>query len=444
MFNLLPELICKIKTKGEVFTPKKGFIISLLLVNLMVLSASFGNLNNRTDPPGSFASSPVTSFSRQFQTLKPLSDDKGGKEVFGFAPFWTINKLSNVDFETLTTLAYFGVSVKADGNLDRTDQGYVTFKSQQATNLFKKAHASRTKVVLTLTQMNNGIIIAFLDNPQAQERLIEQAVFEVEGRGIDGINVDFEYDGNPGPVYRQKFTKFVGKLTEAMHQKNPDSKVTVSVYAASVKDPKIYDIKALSDVSDGIFMMAYDFATTSSKTAIPTAPLYGYKEGKYWYDVSSAVDDFLKVMPADKLILGVPWYGYNYPVYEPKEKSTTIPYYSLQNMPTAQTYSIAVDNIRPDMPSILEFKEGWDDMGKVGWKAYYRADTGIWRMLFLDDPKSLGLKYDFVNEKNLAGVGIWALGFDDNKDEMWQVLREKFGQKLADQSVLKEEQNEKI
>lgn len=359
-----------------------------------------------------------------FQPLHPLAqtESKKGYEVMGFAPFWTFDKLDNVDFNVLTTFAYFGVPVLGSGDLDRNDAGYHTFISPKATGIFKKAHRHGTRVVLTLTQMNNGPILNILDSPQAQANAIDQAAGEVKRRGIDGVNVDFEYSGNPGGDYRERFSRFVGDLTVRMHQEIPGSKVTVSVYAASAKEPKLYDIASLAKNSDGIFMMAYDFAVAGADQAIPTAPLYGHKSGKYWYDISTAVEDFLSQMPPEKLILGVPYYGYNYLVYQPEIKAATRPYYSYRGKPVAQTYSIVQDHIPTEV-------NGWDEEGMVGWKAYYSWESGTWRMIFLDDVLSLGLKYDFAKDKNLAGVGVWALGFDEGKTELWSLLQEKFGVK---------------
>lgn len=211
-----------------------------------------------------------------------------------------------------------------------------------------------------------------------------------------------------------------------MHQRVPDSRVTVSMYAASVKDPKIYDVAAIAKGTDGIFMMAYDFAILGADNAMPTAPLYGYKEGKYWYDVSTAVSDFLTQMPANKLILGVPWYGYNYAVYEPKENAPTLPYWAGQ--PIVQTYSVAQDSGNTDM-------SGWDNIAQVGWKAYYNDYIGAWRFMFLDDVRSLSAKFDFAKQKNLKGVGMWALGFDEGKSDFWNLLRQKFGTKLAESKI---------
>lgn len=61
------------------------------------------------------------------EPLKPLhsleeSEVKHSKEIFGFAPFWTFDKLDNVDFNILTTFAYFGVEVDSEGNLDRDSE----------------------------------------------------------------------------------------------------------------------------------------------------------------------------------------------------------------------------------------------------------------------------------------------------------------------------------
>jgi len=217
-------------------------------------------------------------------------------------------------------------------------------------------------------------------------------------------------------------------MTSKMHQEIPGSKVTVSVYASAIKEPKIYDINSVSQNSDGIFMMAYDFGYSGSDSAIPTAPLYGHKEGKYWYDVSTAVEDFLNHMPAEKLILGVPYYGYNYSVSQPEVKA------NIGGRGIAQTYSDIEENIQPEKKDY--FTSGWDDQGKVSFKAYFDFSTYTWRMVFTEDANSLGYKYDFAKNKNLGGVGVWALGFDDGKNELWDLLGQKFGNKVVDNRVI--------
>lgn len=427
------ELVDKIKEylQREEFKPLLIVFFELVSVFIFMFSGISSSKN-------------LLSIISPIPSVFSLVERKNTPEVFGFAPYWKFDSLGNVDFSVLTTFAYFGVPVNPDGTLDKADQGYITFKSDKATNIFNKAHQSGTKVVLTITQMDNGSIKQLMDDNNAQNEAINETVQEVKDRHIDGVNVDFEYVGDPGDAYRAKFSDFVKKLNDKLHQDIPNSYLTVSVYASSVKDPKIYDITKISQNSDGIFMMAYDFATSSADQAMPTSPLYGYKDGKYWYDVSTAVTDFLKYMPANKLILGLPWYGYNYPVDSPAVKANvnsgyyTYYWYGYRkyweyhdNPSMAQTYSAVSDNINSSNTSITNITTGWDNEGKVGWKAYYDQGLGSWRMIFLDDPKSMSIKYDFAKNKNLGGVGIWALGFDGGKQELWSTLKEKFGAKLA-------------
>lgn len=402
----------KVQSITPTFLPPKinnKYLYSLILdLVLIVLIVIFGR-----SPIKQVLSQNVDSH------LKPITETKSSREVFGFAPYWNFDKLSAVDFKVLTTLAYFGVDVNGNGDLVRDDVGFSTFKSDSATQLFKKAHDNGTRVVLTVTQMNNYQLTSLLSDQQAQDNAVAQIVDEVKARGIDGVNVDFEYNGDPGDQIRNNFSQFVADLTEKMHQRIPHSKVTVSVYAASMKDPKIYDIEKLGRISDGIFMMAYDFASTGSDLAVPTSPLSGHKEGKYWYDISTAVDDFLAVISPQKLILGIPWYGYNYLVHQPEVGAATRPYYLGGSL--VQTYANAAEN-KPDMT-------GWDDYGKVGWQAYFVPSSNTWKMFFLEDSKSLGIKYDFAKSKNLAGIGIWALGFEDGQSALWEQLRDKLGSK---------------
>jgi len=50
----------------------------------------------------------------------------------------------------------------------------------------------------------------------------------------------------------------------------------------------------------------------------------------------------------------------------------------------------------------------------------------IWNQIWYDDSISLGLKYDFAINKNLKGIGIWALGYDDGRTELWNLIEKKF------------------
>lgn len=374
----------------------------------------------------------ISPFIESFVPLRSLYPEEVksyDREVFGFLPYWNFEKLGAIDYDTLTTLAYFDVKINADGSINKYDTGYYSFTSKKATEIFQKAHKSGVRVVLTVTMMNNDAILQLLDSQEAQMQSIHQVVALVKERGIDGVNIDIEYDGDAGDHYRDAFTQYAHGFTTEMHKQVPSSKVTVSVYASGAKYPKVQDIGDVATVTDGLFMMGYDFALASSGVAMPTAPLGGYKEGDYWYDISTAVDDFLAVMPADKLILGTPWYGLDFEVYNPATDAETIYWSYWGRRGEIQTYEGAKDHFTSH---IKEVKTGWNDVAQVGWKAYYSDTTGTWRMIYMDDPRSLSAKYDLAKNKGLLGIGMWAIGYEGDHHEMWDVIRDKFGKKIAD------------
>ena len=166
-------------------------------------------------------------------------------------------------------------------------------------------------------------------------------------------------------------------------------------------------------------MMAYDFYYPGSDTAGPTAPLYGFDEGKgpFWYDVSTAVSDFLTVAPSDKIIMGVPYYGWNYPMADPSPHGVR-----------AYGRAVSTTNEKAENNRLLSVTPigGWDSQAQVSWRGYW--DENGWHVVYIEDEKSLSVKYDFAKSKNLKGVGVWALGFDAQSDKLWSVLASKFGE----------------
>ncbi len=391
-------------------------------------------------PPGGRIISPFVKAS----SLEPIQLNQNKKyEVFGFLPYWNLDKTQNINFSALTTLAYFGIEVDADGNLLDNDGGFTAFNSKQATEIFREAHRNGTRVVLTLTQMDGYSILALMDNPNAWNNVIDNSINLVKQRGIDGINIDFEYGSNPGQDYRDKFSRFTALFSERLHKEVPGSHLSVSVYASAAKDPKIYDLTALWSHVDAVFMMAYDFAILSADNAMPTSPLYGHSNKNYWYDISTAVRDFLTQMPSNKLILGMPWYGYDYVVYEPTINAPTRPWYSWQGQPLVRTYE-DVRGITSSVPGIGAVEEGWDDLGKVAYKKYYVDYTDTWRMVFFENPKSVSIKIDFAKQNNLAGVGMWAMGMEKGRNDLWDVIKDKIGEKLISTRVVAKEINEAI
>jgi spore germination protein len=283
-------------------------------------------------------------------------------------------------------------------------------------SLFEKAESRSVRKVVTLTMMERVDIESFLSNPNAWEKTSYSSVDIIKSNNLDGVNIDFEYIPRNDRL-KKNFSLFIDTYVEILNKELEDPYITVSVLASSVRFNKIYDISHLAKKTDGVFMMAYDFYYSGSDFIGPSAPLYGYNDGKgpFWYDVSTAVDDFLSVARADKIIMGVPYYGWNYPAVEGGPKS-------LRNY--GRAFATTLEKAGENRLISTTPIGGWDDTAKVSWRGYW-DETG-WHIVYLEDELSLSYKYKFARERGLGGVGIWALGYDDGDDNLWMVIKESF------------------
>ena len=70
--------------------------------------------------------------------------------------------------------------------------------------------------------------------------------------------------------------------------------------------------------------------------------------------------------------------------------------------------------------------EQWDEDAQAPWFAYYNEEVGVYRQCHYENVRSLRAKYDLVKAQGLGGIGIWALGYDGDRPELWSLLEEEF------------------
>jgi spore germination protein YaaH len=348
-------------------------------------------------------------------TPAPVAQPSPSREVFGFLPYWFVDSAAdNLDFSLLTTLAYFDIPINGDGSLDTLSNGWQKLQSPTAQDTLRRATSSNVRVVLTYSSFDNEHIESIATNEEVRNSAVTNMVNFAKSQGAQGANIDFEYVGDPDAHVREGFSNFVEQAVERFHAEIPSSQVTVSMYAISAKMERLYQVDRLADASDGLFIMAYDFYTAGSSNAGPVAPLTGAPD-TYWYDITSSLNDFATAgVPATKMILGVPYYGYDWPTADHSPQSTVLP-----GPRNTANYS--------GVQRVLAAGEGerrWDNVAQVPYLVY--QEDGVNRIAYYDDVESLGKKYDLVNERNLKGAGIWALGQDGDHKELWDLLRTKF------------------
>lgn len=355
--------------------------------------------------------------------------DPGGlrREVFGFLPYWELSDSSTtLDWEKLSTIAYFGVGAASNGNLEiknsdgSTTVGWSGWTSSKMTEVIQTAHANNTRVVLTIQSFawnSSGVTRqkALLGSATAQANLARQIAAAVRDRGADGVNLDFEPIAS---TYADEFTALVQVVRAELDAVAPGYQLTFDAtgYIGN------YPIEAATAPggADAIVVMGYDYKGASSGTAGSVAPIGGPV-----YDIADTLAAYVSRVPASKLILGVPYYGRAWSTATPALNSPTT---------SAAKYGSSV-SVLYETALDLATTNGrqYDPVEGVAWTTYTRENctstygcvTGS-RQLYFDDAQSLAAKYDLINQYDLRGAGIWALGYDGSRPELYAVIKDKF------------------
>jgi spore germination protein YaaH len=320
-----------------------------------------------------------------------------------------------MQYQLVSTIAYFGVAARSDGTLATYSTGWTGWNSSAMTGVINAAHARGVKVVLTVTMMaydGGAQQAALLGSTTNRANLISAIVAAVRNRNADGVNLDFE----PVAVaQRDQYTSFVRQLKAALVSAGVGANLTVCTMAGAASWATGYDLAGLvaPGAADALFVMGYDYSWSGSARAGGVAPM----ESPYILDVNQSVADYLRVVPATKIIWGVPYYGRAWrtqssalnALTQPGASSTSVAYYYSGNLTLAARHGRL-----------------WDAVGSVPWFRYYDSAAASWVQGYYDDATSLAAKWDMVNQRGLAGTGMWALLMDAGHQDLWNLLARKF------------------
>jgi hypothetical protein len=323
--------------------------------------------------------------------------------VLGFHPYWMGTNYLAYDWSTLHTVVFFGLELDAAGGISNA-HGWPW------TQLVQHAHDHGARVLVAATQFSSTDLATLLGSATYRSTAVANLVNAMLQGKADGLCLDFE--AIPG-TRKQQYVDFADELRDAMDISLPQSVLIITTPAVDWNNA--YDYDELAARSDYLMLMAYDYHWSGSTTSGPVAPLSGWGT----YNVSWSIQDHLVWgAPPRKLLLGVPYYGYRWGTTSADAGASTA------TTGTALTYG----NVQPLLP---QQEELWDASSQTPW---LRVQDPDWQQTWFDDASSLGAKYTTVLNEDLAGVGIWALGYDDPYTALWNALHDAFDQVTSDRS----------
>lgn len=281
-----------------------------------------------------------------------------------------------------------GVNVISPTWFSVTD-GTGTISSLASADYVKLAHDAGREVWGLIDNFNEAFDeTTDLAYASVRSRIIEQLLAEAASCGMDGINVDFENLKEAGiPHYLQ----FLRELTSAAHAQNLVVSVDTPVPQAYTM---YYQRGEQARFVDYMIVMAYDehFAGSEEAGSVSSLPF-----------VQQAVEEMTRVMPADQVICGIPFYTR---VWTEKFGQSAI---TSEVLGMDGTKNYAKEN---------QMTETWD--ASLGQNVATVETSDARYTIWMEDEQSMEEKLKVIQSADLAGVAEWKLGFE--RADVWSLI----------------------
>ncbi|HOB87655.1 MAG TPA: glycosyl hydrolase family 18 protein, partial [Bacillota bacterium] len=238
----------------------------------------------------------------------------------------------------------------------------------------------------------------FLSSSSARKAAINQLLLFARLYRLEGFNLDFE---NFHHRYRELYTQFVRELAVMCREAGLVLSVNVTVPEGEPYWSLCYDRASLAREADYIVLMAYDEHWSSS-------PVAGSVSSLPW--VEKNLSAVLKEVPAEKLILGVPFYTRLWRIDEEGgDRSISSRDYGMKRI--------------EEILAGKDLEIGWDESNGQYLVEYREGECTF--MAWLEESNSMERRLQLVNSYRLAGVAGWRRGLE--KPEIWELIENVLG-----------------
>ena len=294
-------------------------------------------------------------------------------------------------------LAYFSYKVDPKTGENIRDMNWLSDP------ILDSAETNNCAIYLTVTNFGYSENTELLNNERACDTLINRLSNMLNQRGAKGVCIDFEEIHEKDS---DMYNLFIHKLSTVLRKSNQKLLVVLPI---SFKE-NVVNAKSLEGDVDYFIMMGYACYHLGSSHAGPISPL---TSGNVWepYNLSDNVDSYLENSFApSKFMVALPLYG---AIWE--TESATLNSRAIKGMKEI-TYNKVREQFKNQIPTV-------DSISQSSYYSY--EQDGKVMQCWFESEDNLESKIQFLlNEKAIAGIGFWALGYSDKEPEVWSMVKE--------------------
>lgn len=271
-----------------------------------------------------------------------------------------------------------------------------------SSNYVDYCHQNGVEVWALVSNLENPDVdtAAVLSHTSSRDNLTNNLISYAIQYNLDGINVDFEALSVDG--VGNSYIQFIRELS--LKCANNGIVLSVDNYVPS-DYTRFYNRSEQALFADYVIVMAYDEHYSGSEEAGSVASI-GY--------VTQGVEDTLKEVPANQLILGMPFYTRVWsetPAGQPTDEADSAAYYDLSSYATSMTEVSKLLKTNGVEPVWLE---------DVGQNYAEYQNNGVTYKIWIEDASSLEKKLTVMDHYGLAGGAFWKLGMEDSS--IWDTI----------------------
>ena len=257
------------------------------------------------------------------------------------------------------------------------------------TSLLSAAEKFDVQTVLSLSTLtengnfSNELAHTLLNNTDIQNTLIQNLDRTIQSKGFRAIEVDFEFVLKEDALL---YADFIQRLHDYFSPKNIPIFVDLAPKVYAEQPGLLYEghnYAALGAAADFVLLMTYEWGYTYGPP-MAVAPIQ---------NVRQVADYALREIPAEKIFLGIPTYGYDWILPFKKDTSKAVSISNPQAIALARTHKAAIR---------------YDETSQSPW-FNYTDDSGQFHEVWFEDARSIQAKLALAKEKGLFGVNYWNL-----------------------------------